>query len=139
MRMMLSLLLVSLCLPCGSVNAATWVRIWRSNDKHMEIYVDESSVHVEDDRRLVWAKLTYTPHTAKTSDGKKYVAAMLERVDMICSSRQWRSMSVNVSYEDGSGDSSDAATNWAEVPPDTFADRVVTYMCSRTAPVPDAK
>jgi hypothetical protein len=130
---MRAMFLAAAALWCASASAATWVRVGVTV-KHMAIYVDESSVEVDGDRRTAWAKLEYPHHAAKSEDGTKYESVILERMDFLCSSRQWRGLNVNVSYEDGSTASNDAPGEWVAVPPDTFADHVMNYLCQPATP-----
>jgi hypothetical protein len=117
-----------LLLTCGTAFAAQWVQIG-SKSGNVREYVDESSVVSQGDRRTAWIRYTWRPHTRKSDDGTKFVSISMEMTDFSCSSKQARTLSYSLTFEDGSGATSSAATDWVPVPPDTGWDVAMNYLC----------
>jgi len=123
-------MLLVLLLACATAQAAHWVRLSAKN--LFPYYVDVSSITVDGDARSAWFKTTYPHHARKSDDGTKYLATTIEMTQILCTGKQVRALSWVWSFEDGSGGSGSNPTAFQPVPPDSWAELAMDYLCKWT-------
>jgi hypothetical protein len=121
---------IALILVCGTALATEWVRV-NPKGSNPRDEVDESSVRVDGDRRTAWVRFTFSPHSTRSNDGSKFVRASTELTEIDCPSKEARTLSMSILFEDGSGggSTSAAASEWLPIPPDSGWDYVMKYLC----------
>lgn len=123
MKKLMTLVLVSVA---GTVHAADWIRINPRGASPQE-FIDRSTIRVDGNRRTAWVKYIFKANTH--TERNKSVVNSIELTDILCESKETRTLSVTLLYEDGSSDHDAAARPWEPIPPETGSDVAMKYLC----------
>jgi hypothetical protein len=130
-------MLLALLIAYGAAQAAEWVSITTTTDKTYEVFVDVSSLQRSGEITRAWVKLLYVPHTQRgaADDSSKWKSYSVLRYAHNCSEGSNKLEALAVYYEDGTQWASPpeiiAKSTWEPVIPETVADGVMKFACSR--------
>jgi hypothetical protein len=121
---------------CGTAHSSEWKYLGASPDGRHTLSIDVASIRINGEIRLAWFKSEYARslkvHDAGGPDSEKVWSYSLGRYGFNCASETYQvDASVIVYYTDGTH-GSDSAFNrlpWQPVPPDTFMERQMQFIC----------
>jgi hypothetical protein len=125
-----------LVLACGVAQAADWVSFAKRDDLPSEMFIDNSSIHINGEIRSARTKTIYAPHALRVPDSEnKWVKESQSRESFNCTEETFRTNSLSAYFYDGTNSSAPAEvapTKWLPVPPDTVLKHLMHYVCAWT-------
>jgi len=108
-----------------------WVLLSAANDPAGELFVDTASFQGNGNRRWLWDKHVFPPHTEKWQG--KWVSYAVDRWEFDCDGQRAKLDARTDYYEDGTRWVADSAmissTAWHRIPGDTWQDREMKLLC----------
>jgi clan AA aspartic protease (TIGR02281 family) len=110
-----------------------WVRLSAANDSAGELFVNTASLQSSGNRRSLWEKHIFPPHTEKWQG--KWVSYAVDHWAFDCGERRAKLDARTDYFEDGTRWVADSAlissTAWHRVQPDTWKDGELKLLCER--------
>ena len=110
-----------------------WVRLSAANDSAGELFVNTTSLQSSGNRRSLWEKHIFPPHTEKWQG--KWVSYAVDHWAFDCGERRAKLDARTDYFEDGTRWVADSAlissTAWHRVQPDTWKDGELKLLCER--------